>query len=337
MRPARTSWMAGTRQASSHSDWCPRLVQASGTDPFGTRAHNPVGAAQRNNQPPWGLEAPTRDGIYALSPLHGVLPGIRTQNLLIRRSNKVFPQINVSTQEYSKLQFIGLPGRPHYCYGCATSARAQQTKASDLFPEANKPPRDIYNVRGLPPSHQQRIRRKPNHTNRDLTKQLYKQHLIVYLTHLALKQSNNTVKLPTINPRKKMTLQHCTGQYFLSFFYHRNSNTAQDNIFYLFFPPTPHQDQHSSKYSHWHQLSPPNHPPNGTNIIPNQLTSTPPIIHFTGSGQITFTLQRQNTTDYRTHLQDNIHWEPSDKSPPHTFTKCCFTLPHTNTQWDQLN
>ena len=32
-----------------------------------------------------------------------------------------------------------------------------------------------------------------------------------------------------------MTLQHCTGQYFLSFFYHRNSNTAQDNIFYLFF------------------------------------------------------------------------------------------------------
>ena len=43
---------AGTRQVSSHSDWCSRLVQASGTDPFGTRAHNPVGAAQRNNQPP---------------------------------------------------------------------------------------------------------------------------------------------------------------------------------------------------------------------------------------------------------------------------------------------
>ena len=42
----------GTRQGSSHSDCCPRLVQASGTDPLDTRAHNPVGAAQRNNQPP---------------------------------------------------------------------------------------------------------------------------------------------------------------------------------------------------------------------------------------------------------------------------------------------
>ena len=39
MRPKHEAganhWMAGTRHDSSHSDWCPRLVQASGTDPLG--------------------------------------------------------------------------------------------------------------------------------------------------------------------------------------------------------------------------------------------------------------------------------------------------------------
>ena len=90
----------------------------------GIRAHNPVGAAQRDNQPPWGLEASMWDDIYAPSPLHGVLPGIRTQNLLIKLIYRYFPQVRDCKQVYSKLQFIELSGRPHYRYGCATSARA---------------------------------------------------------------------------------------------------------------------------------------------------------------------------------------------------------------------
>ena len=70
------------------------------------------------------LEASMWDDIYAPSPLHGVLPGIRTQNLLIKLIYRYFPQVRDCKQVYSKLQFIELSGRPHYRYGCATSARA---------------------------------------------------------------------------------------------------------------------------------------------------------------------------------------------------------------------
>ena len=42
-----------------------------------------------------------RDVIYAPSPLHGVLPGIRTQNLLIKLIYRYFPQVRDCKQVYS--------------------------------------------------------------------------------------------------------------------------------------------------------------------------------------------------------------------------------------------
>ena len=100
-----------------------RVWRGSGPEIWEIRAHNLVQripsrrAAQCDNQPANGLCATMVDGIYAPSPLHGVLPGIQTQNLLMESMFLSYMRcVN------PKCWFNKLFGRLHGCSGCATSA-----------------------------------------------------------------------------------------------------------------------------------------------------------------------------------------------------------------------
>ena len=106
----------------------------------GNQSSQSGGAAQRVNQPPRGLDTTTGD--YERQYLRAVIVTWSSA----WDSNPESPDLETTPSHTTILQESNLPkhqsaklfGRPHYCYGCATRAKARWIDAMDCSVQQEK-------------------------------------------------------------------------------------------------------------------------------------------------------------------------------------------------------